>query len=164
MKATVAHAPLSAAEIQLIDICVRIAQFLGLPKSLGELYGLLFVSPQPLSLDALTERLSMSKGSASQGLKLLRSYGAVKSSYVPGDRRDYYVSESDLNKLLSGFLRERVLPGVGDLAERLKRIEEEIARLPAKERGEARERLDRLQGWQRQIETALPLFTSFLGK
>ena len=41
---------------------------LGLPKSVGEIYGSLFISREPVSLDDLVERLGMSKGSGSQGL------------------------------------------------------------------------------------------------
>jgi HTH-type transcriptional regulator, glycine betaine synthesis regulator len=155
---------LKTAEVPLIDICVRIAQFIGLPKSVGEIYGLLFVSLEPVPLDGVIERLNLSKGSASQGLKQLRAYGAIKPSYVPGDRRDHYVAETDLKKLLEGFLRERIEPGVIDLAERLVRLQEDFAKMPARERAVAQERVDTLRLWQRQAQRVLPLVNGFLGK
>jgi len=159
-----APSALKPSEVELIEICVRIAQFIGLPKSVGELYGLLFVSSVPLPLDGLAERLSMSRGSASQGLKYLRAIGAVRPSYVAGDRRDHYLPETDLHRLVGGFVRERITPGVADLADRLGRIGARTARLPAAERRTAQEKLAVLQGWQRQAEKVVPLAAMFLGK
>ena len=53
-------------------------QIFGLvPKSVGQIYGLLFASPEPLSFSDIVERLDISKGSASQGLQLLRALGAI---------------------------------------------------------------------------------------
>ena len=62
---------------ELRTIIVQIAQRLGYPRSLGEIYGLLYVSENPLSMDQITAELDMSLGSASQGLKTLRSLKAV---------------------------------------------------------------------------------------
>ncbi|MEI9897780.1 MAG: hypothetical protein WDN28_28965 [Chthoniobacter sp.] len=57
---------LSELEIEAIDLFISLIRLLGMPKSVGELYGLLFVSPVALPMDTLMERLNMSKGSASQ--------------------------------------------------------------------------------------------------
>ena len=54
------------------------AKILGLPKSVGEIYGLLFASPKPLTMLDLIDQLGISKGSASQGLRMLRALGAVR--------------------------------------------------------------------------------------
>src|ERR1700733_13185416 len=90
--------PLTELEMQSIDLFIGFVGLLGLPKSIGELYGLLFFSTQPLAMDDLMERLKMSKGAASQGLKLLRTFGAIKTVYVAGSRRDHYVAEIELSR------------------------------------------------------------------
>ncbi len=41
-------------------------------------------------MDDLIERLNLSKGSASQGLKYLQDLGAVRAVYAGGDRRTHY--------------------------------------------------------------------------
>ena len=46
----------------MIDVFVRAASLIGLPRSIGEIYGLLFYA-QALSFDELVERLQISKGS-----------------------------------------------------------------------------------------------------
>ena len=82
--------PLTALETEIIDLFVQVSRVLGQPRSLAEIYGLLFISAQPLAMDDLIGRLNLSKGSASQGLKFLRNIGAVKMVYIPGDRRVHY--------------------------------------------------------------------------
>src|SRR5947207_5057055 len=79
--------PLTSLETEIIDFFVQLSRLLGQPRSLAEIYGLLFISARPLAMDHLIERLHLSKGSASQGLKFLRSIGAARTVYVPGDRR-----------------------------------------------------------------------------
>src|SRR2546421_11520943 len=93
---SVGPAPLSPLETEIIDLFVQVSHLLGQPRSLAEIYGLLFISARPLAMDDLIERLQMSKGSASQGLKFLRSVGAVRPVYVPGERRVHYEAVAEL--------------------------------------------------------------------
>ena len=79
-------ARLSELEIKAIDMFINFLRIIGLQKSIGEIYGLLFVSAKPLSMDDIMNRLDISLGAASQGLKLLRGLGAVKAVYSPRDR------------------------------------------------------------------------------
>lgn len=94
----------------MISIFVQMTQVLGLPRSLGEIYGLLFASPRPLAFQEIGERLNLSKGSVSQGLRFLRTIGAIKPVVIPGDRREYFEPEVELRALVGGFLRERLNP------------------------------------------------------
>jgi HTH-type transcriptional regulator, glycine betaine synthesis regulator len=80
-------------EVEIIDFFVQLSRLLGQPQSLAEIYGLLFISARPLAMDDLVERLHLSKGSTSQGLKLLRNIGAVKMVYVARFLRDQIVRE-----------------------------------------------------------------------
>ncbi len=150
-------------EVEVIDLFVSALRLIGLPKSLGELYGLLFISPDPLSLDDLVNRLRLSKGSASQGLRTLRQIGAVKLVYVPGDRRDRYVPEDELKKLVSGFLSGQLMPHLIGGHDRLTRLRE----LEKGHNGSLtvvqRERLRRLGKWHRRAQTLAPLVEKFIG-
>lgn len=66
-----------AFEIECSDFFAEAMQVFGVPKSVGQIYGLLYASPRPLSFSGIVERLEISKGSASQGLQFLRSLGAI---------------------------------------------------------------------------------------
>ena len=153
---------LSRLEIDTIDIFVRIAHLFGVSKSVGEIYGLLFISVLPLPLDYIRKKLSMSSGSASQGLRLLRSVGAVHTAYVAGERRDHFVAETALQKITSGFLREKFVPNLAIHDERLERLTELTMEIPHTQRPLVEERIRILQNWRRQARAVLPLMMSGL--
>ena len=60
-------ARLSELEIEAIDMLINFLRIVGLQKSIGEIYGLLFVSAKPLAMDDIMNRLDISLGAASQG-------------------------------------------------------------------------------------------------
>ena len=166
--AAVAMAPgeLSALEIEVIDVFVSLVKMLGIPKSVAEIYGLLFVSPKPMALDSIMLRLSISKGSVSQGLKLLRGLGAIKQIYVAGDRRDHYVAETELKKLAAGFIRGEVEPRLESAENRLTRLTAITSSLEtaAEEQEFYRSRVGKLRQWQSRGAGLLPLITGMLGE
>src|SRR5437867_5492588 len=112
-------ARLNPLETEIIDFFVQLSRLLGQPRSLAEIYGLLFISARPLAMDDLIERLRLSKGSASQGLKFLRNVGAVKTVYVAGDRRVHYAAVAELRNLTTRFLREQIAPHLDSVAARV---------------------------------------------
>jgi len=150
---------LSELETRSIDLAVRVAEFLGLPRSMGELYGLVFISQHPVNTDQLIERLHVSRGSASQGLAALKRIGAVRSQYLSGDRREYFVAENNLNYLLQGFLKERIEPALSDLANRLATLEEEVGQSGNQH---YLERLEKVKSWRNKIEHHLPALVKAL--
>ncbi len=111
---------LSPWEEALIDFFMQVAQFLGLPKSVGQIFGLLYASEHPLSLDDIAERLQISRGSASMGLNYLRRFDAVRTAFVVGDRREFYQAETDTQRIAKGFLADQVDPDVQAWGERLR--------------------------------------------
>jgi len=113
-------------EIESIAFFVRMMGMLGMPRSVGEIYGLLYFSEVPLPMDQIVAKLGMSLGSASQGLKTLRSLKAVRSSYVPGDRRDHYQAETEFRRLFSNFLKEEILPHMESAKERIDRMQDAL--------------------------------------
>lgn len=155
---------LSPLETEVIDIFVSLVRLVGIPKSVAEIYGLLFVSPQPQPLDAIVNRLRISKGSASQGLKLLRGLGGVRVTYVAGDRRDHYVAETELKKLVAGFIRGEVKPRLENGAGRLAKLKEIAAAMKGSEseREFQLERVSKLNQWHTRSSGIMPLVSGML--
>ncbi len=56
----------------------------------------------------------------------LVKWGAVKKSWRPGERRDFYEAETSVGKLVQRVLRERELTLVREFAEALGRAEAEL--------------------------------------
>jgi DNA-binding transcriptional regulator GbsR (MarR family) len=149
---------LNAVEVEVIDLFVNAVKLLGIPKSIGEIYGLLFISEEALPLDELVLRLKMSKGSASQGLRSLRSLGAVKSVYVAGDRRDHYEAVAELKPLASGFMKEQLQPHLESGGKRLAHLKQLAAEgVDAERDAFYRDRVERLDKWERKARRLLPL-------
>ena len=152
-------------EVAVIDLFLNAANSFGLPKSYGQIYGLLFCRDQPLAMDEVMELLKISKGSASQGLRALRQLGAVSSVFAPGDRKERFVAESRLRKLVGGFLREQADPHLEKGTARLKQIESlvnDIEDVDARMRGARRHEI--LSGWHRQMSRLLPWVKMIVGK
>lgn len=156
------EASLTALETGVIDLFVNGVRVLGLPKSVGEIYGLLYIWPEPMSFDEILQRLQISKGSTSQGLKFLRSLGAVRAVYVAGQRRDFYVAETELKKLVGGFIREELAPHLVSGTERLHGLGELLPEEKEENVKFYKERLGKLRAWHQRTEKLLPLIQRFL--
>ena len=155
---------LSSWESSTIEVFVRAANLIGLPRSVGEIYGLLFCADQPLTFDVLHQRLGISRGSVSQGLKLLRQLGAVKLHYVTGSRRDHFVPELSMKRLVGGFIRDQFSPHLESGGARLGHIETLIEQeADAVLRRHAEGRLATLRTWQQRTEKLVPLLIAVLG-
>jgi DNA-binding transcriptional regulator GbsR (MarR family) len=140
-------------------------QLFGMSPSVGEIYGLLYASLEPLSFSDIFERLEISKGSASQGLNLLRSLGAVHTAEpVDGNgRREYFSPELSLRKLLRGVLDERVSPLTKKSAERLGRLRDLAGAASGKERRFRLDRVQQLETWRRRLKAIMPVLSALLG-
>ncbi|MGH8048508.1 MAG: GbsR/MarR family transcriptional regulator [Chthoniobacterales bacterium] len=150
---------------ECINLFVHAAQVLSIPRSVGEIFGLLYSSRVPLAMDDVIEKLSMSKGSASQGLRWLRDIGAVRTSYMAGDRRDFFVAETELRKLAFGFLRESIEPHLDRGVDYLERVQEAIPELQgAEEKRFAEDRLRKLRRWHRFVSQILPVLLRIAAK
>jgi len=114
-------------EIESIDFFVRLMGILGMPRSVGEIYGLLYFSEKALSMNNISSRLGISIGSASQGLKTLKSLKAIKTSYVAGDRKDHYTAETEFRRLFSSFIQDEIMPHLESANNRIKRMESSLS-------------------------------------
>ena len=142
---------LSALEIEAIDMFINFLRMVGLQKSIGEIYGLLFVSARPLSMGDIMNRLDISLSAASQGLKLLRGLGAIK-----GGRYVHFAVDLELGKFATVFIKERLRPRVERALERIQHMESLLAEMPAEERQATSQRLIRLRHWLEKGEKMLP--------
>ncbi len=153
----------SGLEAEVIGLFVQISRIIGQPRSYAELYGLLFLSPRPLTMDELIARLGISKGSASQGLNFLRKTGAIRAVHLPGCRATHYEAVAELRHLAAGFLQDQILPQIEDSQDRLRQIAGMVAKLPARERAQASRKITMLQSWGKRTQQFLPVVVEMMG-
>ena len=146
---------LPSAQWELIELCVRVTQVLGMPRSVGEIFGFVFSSPVPVTFDDVVRALAISNGSASHGLRNLRRLGAIKVSYYARDRRDYFQAETSLQKLVNGYLAEMVLYKLGGMAERLHTLQTHLAESQDRETAALSERVALLLNWNSSAGSAV---------
>lgn len=157
---------LLAWEKEVIGFFAKGAQVLGFPRSVGQLYGLLYCREDPLCLDDVVSLLGISKGSASQGLSQLRQLGAISLIPREGVRRDFYRAEVKIKRILSGFLHNKLLPQLEEGQSRIRATADQLSGegLTPEQLAYARDRLKLLEAWRTQIHRVLPLAIAILGK
>ncbi len=156
---------LGEVERRVIAFCCDGVRILGLPKSIGEIYGLLYMAQGPQALDDLVRKLEISKGSASQGLKMLRTLGAIREVEGPDQRRTYFEADLNLKRLAGGFIREQVRPHLksGDLKlQEISQVAENEEDVEMKEF--YLDRVMKLDRWSKQARLLLPLLQRVLGE
>lgn len=67
----------------------------GVSRSVAQVHALLFLSPDPITAEEITETLSIARSNVSTSLKELEGWGLVNRLSVMGDRRDHFTAEAD---------------------------------------------------------------------
>lgn len=151
-------------ETSTIEVFIRAASLIGLPRSVGEIYGCLFCAQSPQTFDDLAERLGISRGSVSQGLKFLRQLGAVKVHYVAGSRKDHYQPELSMKRLVHGFVRDQFAPHLESGSGRLDAITALVESEPDPAlREHAAQRISTLRTWQGRMQKLMPIIMAAIG-
>ncbi len=146
------HQTLDTVNTSITEGLGQLASYFGFSKVMGQLFGTLMLSPDPLSLDDLMDRLGISKASVSTHMRTMEHMGIVREAWVKDDRRKYYRAEGDFWQILTNILSSRELR---DVNQALRVLNENSAHLqtalPGMDEEQTRlaefyiERLDQLQ-------------------
>jgi len=152
--------PLTDAQPELNDYFASLAETFSLPRSAGQIYGLLFGQPAPVPFDEIVALLGISKGSASGSLKLLRRLKAVHARHELGDRRTFFEAETSVRHLVQAFLEDGVNAHLEESETRLDAIHELVERESAAAPDAPTELLQRriasLRTWHGKARRLLP--------
>ncbi len=157
-------------EMAVIDYFVRAAALFGMRKSVGLVYGALYCAREPLSVAALQEKLSLSRGAVVEALQGLRRLGAVRLRFKIGERRDFFSAETDLKKFVRGVLREVLVPATEKAEVLLAQAAESAGTADStdgngegdEEAAFARSRVAELAQWKARFSEIFPLLEQFL--
>lgn len=149
-------------ERQVVDFFVSMADLLGVPKSVACIYGIVFASPQPISFAEIEQRLDISKGSISQGLRVLREVGALKEVSSDTDRAERFTPDLEMRKLIARFLENRLKKQLDTGSARLTTLQRALPTSRSADVDVLRKRLRSLQAWHSKARALLPVANTFL--
>ncbi len=118
------NSKLEIAQNKFMESIGNLAESFGLNKFTAQLYAVLYLNDKPLSLDELTEKLGASKGNVSLNIRELENWGAVKSVWVKGSRKDYYEAEPDLKHVFVNKLKSSLGKRISQVSEMIKEFKE----------------------------------------
>lgn len=115
------------SEELVADALGRLIEFWGFKRNMGRLWGVLYLSPDPLDAPALQERLGLSSGSVSMTLSELQRWRVVRKVRVSGARRDHFEAERNLWKMISRVFREREMVEIHEAIDAMEEALEYLA-------------------------------------
>lgn len=117
--------------------CEAIGQVMegwGFKKVMGSIWAFLYLCPEPASAKDICQTLGISPALVSITVQELLRWQVVRKLSPLGQRRDYYVAEHDVWKMIKKVLREREYRHVesvkGELIQGLKALEDETKSRP----------------------------------
>lgn len=146
------------AKQQLIQSWGALSTNWGIPRAMGQIHGLLMISPQPLSADQIMEELDLSRGIVSMHLRSLMEWGVVNKTFQSGERRDFFSSEKDVWKVALQIAIERKRRELDPMIQSLQQISQiEVDPNFSNEISEIRAMSDQIMDVAMQIDKILEI-------
>ncbi len=142
---------MNAITQRFIEDAGNLAQSLGFGRVVGQIYGLLYFSEEPVCLNDMTEELGISKGSASMCVRQLEQWGAVRKVWVKGDRRDYYEANDWFGRILKNIISDIVAKHSNGRDDFFSHAEKAMGDLPDEEQAFAAEQVKKLAAFQEKV-------------
>ncbi len=79
----------------------------GVNRTVSQIHALLYLSPEPMNAEDISETLSVARSNVSNSIKELLSWGLIETAHVLGDRRDFYRAHTDTWDMLMTIVEER---------------------------------------------------------
>ena len=79
----------------------------GINRSVAQIHALLFLSPEPLNAEQISDLLGLARSNVSNSLREVQAFGVVRVVHRIGDRRDYFESEKDVWAMVRAIIEHR---------------------------------------------------------
>lgn len=99
---------LDEARDVIISAIAQTMVIYGVTPSVGRIYGVLYFSEQPMSLDDIKDQVAMSKASVSNGMRELLDTEMVIKVWKKGDVKDHYIAEKDFLRNFIAFFKKKL--------------------------------------------------------
>ena len=98
---------LKEAKEKFISTWGSLGTLWGINKVMAQIQSLLFISVKPLSMEDIMEELKISRGNTSMNLRQLIDWGIVNKEFIPGERKEYFTTEKNVQELARIVAKER---------------------------------------------------------
>jgi DNA-binding transcriptional regulator GbsR (MarR family) len=79
----------------------------GINRTVAQIHALLYLSTDPLPAEEIAETLGVARSNVSTSLRELEGWGIVRGVHLLGDRRDHFVTMTDVWEMFRIILEER---------------------------------------------------------
>ena len=79
----------------------------GINRTMAQIHALLMISPEARSADDVMDELKISRGNANMNIRALMDWGLVYKELRAGDRREYFIAEKDMWKVVRQIILNR---------------------------------------------------------
>ncbi|NJN33349.1 MAG: transcriptional regulator [Saprospiraceae bacterium] len=79
----------------------------GVNRTMAQVHALLMIAPKSLSADEIMEELQISRGNANMNIRALMDWGLVYKELRQGDRKEYFIGEKDMWKVVRQIIINR---------------------------------------------------------
>jgi DNA-binding transcriptional regulator GbsR (MarR family) len=98
---------LNEAKHQFISSWGAFGTHWGINRTMAQIHALLLVSSDPLTQDDIMEELTISRGNTNMNIRELVNWGLVERIIITGERKEYFLAEKDIWKVIRLIVRER---------------------------------------------------------
>lgn len=133
------------AELRAADAMGRLMEFWGFRRHMGRIWTILYLSPDPMTTADLADTLQLSSSAVSLSLGELVRWGAVRKTWRPGERKDFYEAETSVWKLLRRVYERRELNLIREASEAFADAQTTLDEARGRATGDERRRLDHMR-------------------
>jgi DNA-binding transcriptional regulator GbsR (MarR family) len=127
----------------------------------GRIFGLLYLNPDPMSLDDIASELNQSKSNISTTIRGLIEWHLVRRVAVPGSRKDHYEAATDFWRVMQEIFERRFRWMVRQIivtADETQRVAKDEGKRSKQEASFIDARLDAIRGFFSLLDAGISAF------
>jgi DNA-binding transcriptional regulator GbsR (MarR family) len=118
---------LADAERKFVDLWDTMSSLWGINPTMARIHGLLYITGEALTMDEMMDRLGISRGNVSMNLTRLVEWGLVQRAHRAGNRRDRYISVSDVWEMFTRVAAQRKRREIDPVLSTLRNCRDDLA-------------------------------------
>ena len=91
---------------------------------MAQIHALLLICSDPITQDDIMEELNISRGNTNMNIRELINWGLVERVILPGERKEFFLAEKDIWKVVKLIVKERKKRELEPMLQLLDKLEE----------------------------------------